>query len=100
MKNHFSAREYNGLCNICFLVSRDNSSIGMRLPRIYLDDYRTHGAKLFHRVMRSHLIPAGPDSGVWVSGIVDAFKKFRRERLRMICNAFEREAGIRLFSRT
>lgn len=97
MKHHFSARTYNSLCNICFLVSRDNLLIGMKLPRSYFASYRDAGRLQFSRVMKSHLIPIGEDSGAWDIGIVTAFKKFRKQRLRLICAEFEKQAGTRLF---
>lgn len=97
LKNHFSSRVYNSLCNICFLVSRDNTKIGKRLPRAYLTTYRGSRRGQFRRVMKSHLIPAGGDSGVWDRGIVRAFKKFRQQRLALICAEFEKVAGIKLF---
>src|SRR5579859_548937 len=40
LRPYFPSRVVNSLCNICFLVSRDNEMIGMRLPRKYLEDYR------------------------------------------------------------
>jgi hypothetical protein len=100
MKNHFRARVYNSLCNICFMVSRDNLTIGERRPDSYLAEYRDAGRTKFGRVMESHLIPVGRDSGVWDRGIVGAFKKFRAERLKLVCAEFERAAGIKLFRRT
>ena len=97
LKNHFPARVYNSLCNICFLVSRDNVKIGKRLPRSYLAEAFEAGRQQFRQVMKSHLIPVGDDSGVWERGIVRAFKQFRQQRLHVICAEFEKEAGIRLF---
>lgn len=97
LKNHFSSRVYNSLCNICFLVCRDNVKIGMRHPRHYLADYREAGRYRFRQVAGSHLIPIGEDSGVWQQGVVGAFKKFRQDRLALICAEFEKEAGIKLF---
>lgn len=99
LKNHVSARTYNSLCNICFLVSRDNLKIGMRLPRNYLAEYRAEGRPQFQKVMKSHLIPAGSGAGVWERGVVKAFKQFRAQRLRLICGEFEKAAGIKLFRR-
>ncbi len=100
LKHYFSSRVYNSLCNICFLVSRDNLAIGMRLPRNYLADYCDAGRSRFRRVMRSHLIPVGNDSGVWERGVVRAFKQFRQQRLALICSEFEKEAGTKLFRRS
>jgi hypothetical protein len=97
LKTHFSSRVYNSLCNICFLVSRDNQKIGMRLPRSYLTEYRQNGRQRFRGVMRSHLIPTRDDGGVWQRGIVQAFRQFRRERLSLICAEFEKVAGMKLF---
>jgi len=97
LRRHFPSRVYNSLCNVCFLVSRDNQKIGMRLPRKYLAGYRDAGRTQFRRVMKSHLIPVAATSGVWEGGIVGAFKVFRRERLALICSEFERAAGTKLF---
>jgi hypothetical protein len=97
LSRHFSARVYNSLCNICFLVSRDNQKIGMRLPRLYLEEYRAAGRARFKQAMNSHLIPVGDDSGIWDRGLVGAFKTFRKKRLSVICAQFEKAAGIRLF---
>jgi hypothetical protein len=100
LRTHFPPRIYNSLCNICFLVARDNEGIGMRLPRAYLADYRENGRQHFRRVMRSHLIPVGHDSGIWDRGMVRAFQQFRQSRLRLICAEFEKEAGMKLFRKT
>ncbi len=100
LKRHFSPRVYNSLCNICFLVSRDNQQIGKKLPRKYLAAYRDDGLRQFRRVMKSHLIPVAHGEGVWERGMVTAFKHFRQQRLALICTAFERVAGMRLFRRS
>ena len=97
LREHVSAKAYNSLCNICFLISCDNLAISSRLPRSYLGEYAQKGRTQFKGVMRSHLVPVGPDSGVWETGIVRGFKKFREERLALIRAAFEKEAGMTLF---
>lgn len=97
LRGRFQSRAFNSLCNICFLVSRDNEMIGKKLPRKYLAAYQSAGRRYFPRVMKSHLIPAGKDSAVWEHGVVRAFKNFRSQRLALICKAFEKEAGIKLF---
>ena len=100
LANQFSSRVYNSLCNICFLVAYDNQKIGNRLPRHYLADYQENGRGRFRRVMRSHLIPVSDDDGVWQRGLIAAFRQFRQQRLRLICTAFEKEAGIKLFRKS
>jgi hypothetical protein len=99
MRDHFSPKVYNTLCNICFLVSDDNLSIGKRLPRTYLAECSAAGRARFRQVMRSHLIPVADDSGVWERGLVRGFKKFRQQRLKLICTEFEKVAGMKLFRR-
>lgn len=97
LRKHLPSSAYNSLCNICFLVSRDNEKIGQKLPRNYLTEYRDAGRHQFSRVMRSHLIPVSNESGVWEHGVVKAFKQFKLNRLRLICSAFEKAAGLKLF---
>jgi hypothetical protein len=46
------------------------------------------------------LIPVGDDSGVWELGVVGAYKKFRQQRLALICAKFEKAAGIPLFRKS
>jgi len=99
MSSHYPARIYNSLANVCFLISRNNTGIGMRRPRSYLKEYKEANSRLFARAMKSHLIPVDPDSGVWDTDLRRGFEKFRAARLKMICDAFETEAGIRLFKR-
>ena len=99
LSDHVSPKAYNSLCNICFLISFDNLNIGSRLPRSYLTDYYESARAQFRRVMRSHLVPVGDDSGVWERGVVRGFRKFRQQRLALICAAFEEAAGMKLFRR-
>jgi len=97
--NDFPAKARNSLCNICFLVATDNLEIGMKLPRTYLADYRRNGKQAFQRAMKSHLIPVKDTSGVWNRSLKTAFKQFRRERLSLICSAFEQAARMKLFAK-
>lgn len=99
LRDHVGARAYNSLVNVCYLVAHDNQSIGHKLPRKYLAAYRSNGKRQFARVMRSHLIPVKDDSGVWGTSVRSGFKKFRAERLALICRAFEKAAGLKLFAR-
>jgi hypothetical protein len=48
--------------------------------------------------MKSHLIPVDSQSGVWMDDVKAGFKKFRTDRLRIICQAIEKQAGIKIFS--
>jgi hypothetical protein len=95
-----SRKAYNSLCNICYLVSTDNEGIGKKLPRHYLADCRENSRKRFKSIMRSHLIPVTNGSGVWERSVARGFRKFRTERLALICNSFEKEAGMKLFRKS
>jgi hypothetical protein len=91
----FFHREYNSLCNICLVVAEENKWIGSKSPRTYLDPFRHK--QFFAHAMQSHLLPYKADSALWLVGVRRAFREFRKQRLRLICQAFEHEAGIRLF---
>lgn len=94
-RNEFSSKEANSLCNICYIVAEENQSIGSKKPRVYLAKYRKR--KQFAKVMKSHLIPYKKDSGLWSVNIKKGYRRFLDQRLDLICKAFEKEAGIRLF---
>lgn len=94
-RNGFGDRQYNSICNVCFVVARENQSIGSKKPVVYLDEFRRK--RCFHRVMSSHLIPHQKDSPLWDRGVRRGYRNFQNERLDVLCKAFEREAGIRLF---
>ncbi len=99
LQGHFSAKVYNRLCNICFLVARDNQSIGMKLPRSYLAETKMKHQSRFATIMQSHLIPAAPTGSIWMKGTKTAFKKFQQQRLQLICCEFEKAAGMKLFAK-
>ncbi len=95
--NGFNHRRYNSICNICLIVAEENLEFGARRPDSYLDLYRVK--RYFAGVMRSHLIPHRPESAIWLRGVRRAYPRFVDQRLRMICDAFEQAAGMRLFRR-
>jgi len=94
-RNGFSDKLYNSLCNVCFIVARENQSIGSKKPVDYLDEFcrRRH----FGKVMKSHLIPHRKESALWQPQVRRAYRNFQNERLELICKMFNREAGINLF---
>jgi hypothetical protein len=85
----------NSLCNICFIAAEENQSFGNKKPINYLAEFRKQ--KHFQRVMKSHLIPFGKDSGIWQNDIKRGYRHFIKERNEILCKAFEREASIKLF---
>ena len=96
LKRHgFTDRQYNSICNVCFIVARENQSIGSNEPQTYLDEYR--GRRCFSRVMKSHLVPYHRKGAIWNGNVRRAYKQFQDERLDVLCRAFERQALIKLF---
>jgi hypothetical protein len=94
-RNRFSNREANSLTNICYLVAEENWSIGSNKPCNYLKEFRHR--RHFASVMRSHLIPHHRESPLWSGSVRPAYRRFQRERLDLICAAFNRAAGMKLF---
>lgn len=82
----------NGLVNICLLTSKENQSVGDNYPCDYLEPFRKK--KWFKSVMRSHVIPARYDSGLWGKKIRDDFKLFINVRGRMIIDGISKRAAI------
>ena len=88
----------NSILNICYLVARENQSVGQRAPRHYFDDVpRTTRAR--NRSLRSHLIPSKNGSGIWDHSTKRGFSVFLHNRAQLLARAFERQAGVKLFDR-
>jgi hypothetical protein len=87
---------YNSICNICLLTAEENQRIGSRSPRQYLGDARESGT-YFDRKASRHLIPVHDESGIWLRSMKKGYREFLKERMDVICDALESEAGIRLF---
>lgn len=89
---------YNSISNICLLVAEENQQVGSKSPRNYMrylrDEYNG-----FARKMTRHLIPFEDKSGVWHLNTGRGFRRFLEQRTKLICDALEKEAGIRLFRR-
>ena len=92
------ARKINSLPNVCFLVARENQSVGRRDPARYLEDV-PNGGRARRRAIRSHLIPTETE---WLEdqSIKRAFNTFVELRTKLIVREFERLAGGRVFTRS
>src|SRR5208282_1718698 len=53
-RNGFTDKQKNSLTNVCFIVARENQSIGSKKPSVYLDEFRHR--RHFGKVMSSHLL--------------------------------------------
>ena len=88
----------NSILNICYLVARENQSVGRRAPRLYFDDV-PRNARARRLCLSSQLIPSKDGCGIWDRSIKRGFRTFLDDRARLLARAFEREAGMRLFER-
>jgi hypothetical protein len=90
-------KDYNGICNICLLPAEENQYFGDRRPSDYFREVRRNGR--FVTTMGSHLIGHRGESAIWEGNVRKGFRRFRRERLDLLCKAFEKEARMKLFRR-
>ena len=92
------ARKVNSLPNVCFLVARENQSVGRKHPRDYLYEV-PQGARARSRAVKSHLIPI---DSAWADerNAKRSFATFTALRTKLIARRFEELAGARLFVRT
>ena len=93
-----SPSRYNSVANICLLTAEENKQIRNKQPRKYLDYVRV-STRYFRRKMERHLIPYDDQSGIRLRNVKRGFSRFIKQRADLICEAAEREAGIRLFHR-
>ena len=98
IRHGVGAERSNSILNICYLVARENQSVGQRSPRNYLYDVPRSG-RARRQSMRSHLVPSRSDAGAWDVSIKRGFKTFLDDRARVVAAAIEKQAGGRLFER-
>jgi hypothetical protein len=97
-RHGFGPERFNSLLNICFLVARENQSIGYKAPRHYFADVPRSG-RARNLALRSHLIPDVEDRGIWDRSIKRGFKTLLDARAKLVIRAFEEQADMRLFER-
>lgn len=90
-----SQKVMNSILNLCFIPAHMNSQFGSKAPHKYLEPYKP--SRHFAAVMRSHLIPAAQDSGVWDGSTRRGYPIFLQQREAAVCAAFEEAAGAKLF---
>ena len=92
----FKEKEYNRICNICFIVAPENKSIGASKPKDYLSEYLD--GRSLPPFLRSHLLPLNKKSALWEHDTRRSYKRFLRERMEIICKEIEKNAHMRIFS--
>jgi hypothetical protein len=97
-RNGFASDRANSILNICYLVARENQSVGKQAPRKYLQQV-PRSVRFRNKALRSHLLPTKMDSGLWDASIKRGFKAFREEREAILKKEFNWRAGVGLFER-
>jgi len=83
----------NSLLNICYLAANENQLISDDEPYNYLDGYRSK--RQFSKIMRSHLIPVSPGSGIWENNTRVGFRDFLNQRANQILNMMARVSNLK-----
>lgn len=82
----------HALPNFCFIPADLNKKISDRAPSDYMKEilkgYDSHDE--FERVMATHLIPVGDDSGIWT----DDYELFLDQRASLLMDEIRRRCGI------
>ena len=89
---HRMKKHVHALPNFCFIPADLNKRISDRAPSDYMaeirDSYADRGQ--FERVMNTHLIPVGDDSGIWV----DDYDLFLQQRAALLMHEIRQLCGI------
>lgn len=90
----FDARRVHAIANFCFIPSDTNKWIGDRAPSDYMCEIRKmyNSDEEFRAVMRTHLIPAGNDSGIWTND----YEQFLKQRIDLLLREIGVRCGIRI----
>ena len=86
------ARRVHSLPNFCFIPADLNKQISDRAPNDYMREIREgyDSQDEFERVMATHLIPVGDDSGIWEND----YELFLRQRASLMIDEIRRRCGI------
>ena len=86
---HYQMRS---LPNFCFIPADLNKQISDRAPSAYMKEIRDgyESQHEFERVMATHLIPVGRDSGIWTND----YDLFLRQRASLMMDEIRRRCGI------
>jgi hypothetical protein len=86
-----SLKDVHRIPNFCFIPAELNVRISSKAPSLYMSEIRnTHGEIHFEKVMNSHLIPVGDDSGIWT----DNYDRFLRQRAQLLVDEIKKRCGI------
>lgn len=75
--------------NRCLIDSATNQRISCSAPSVYMAELRDETGFPMQAVLSSHLIPYGPESGLWS----DDYERFLQQRLELVAAAIEQVSG-------
>jgi hypothetical protein len=88
----FESKYVHCIPNFCFIPADLNKWIADRAPSDYMTEIREgyDNQDEFQRVMATHLIPVGSDSGIWA----DDYELFLKQRARLLIEEIKIRCGI------
>ncbi len=91
-KKGYKWYQTRSLPNFCFIPADLNKQISDRAPNDYMSEIREgyDSQDEFERVMATHLIPVGDDSGIWEND----YELFLRQRASLMMDEIRRRCGI------
>lgn len=85
----FDTRQRDCVLNRCLIDSATNQRISCSAPSVYMAELRDETGFPMQAVLSSHLIPYGPESGLWS----DDYEPFLQQRLELVAAAIEQVSG-------
>lgn len=85
----FDTRQRDCVLNRCLIDSATNQRISCSAPSAYMAELRDEPGFPMQTVLSSHLIPHGPESGLWT----DDYEWFLKQRLELVAAAIEQVTG-------
>ncbi|MCP9815126.1 DUF262 domain-containing protein [Synechococcus sp. GreenBA-s] len=82
-KQGIDSRQRDCVLNRCLIDRETNQRISCRAPSDYMTELRQESNFPMEKVLSSHLIPHGPESGLWA----DDYERFLSERLQVFTDA-------------
>jgi hypothetical protein len=79
----FDSRQRDCVLNRCLIDSATNQRISCIAPTAYMAELRDEPGFPMQAVLSSHLIPHGPESGLWS----DDYQRFLQQRLELVAAA-------------
>jgi hypothetical protein len=79
----FDTRQRDCVFNRCLIDSATNQRISCSAPSAYMAELRDEPGFPMQAVLSSHLIPHGPEAGLWA----DNYEQFLGQRLELVAAA-------------